>query len=168
MKLFRQQALEHQHRLHGEVFLVSPLPWRAILALLGALLLVAASALMFGTSARSLSVSGLLQGEADGRWHAELFVPASAAMQVRVGQPVQITLIADAAPDADALWGTVQRIGTLADEQIAVAVTLDPLTLAQRARGIALRPDRPLAARILLNRETLWQMLTRSHATERR
>lgn len=61
MQLFRQQALDHQHRLHGEVFLVPPLRWQAI----GWLLLITVGAgaifLIFGSYSRTINATGMLR-----------------------------------------------------------------------------------------------------------
>lgn len=167
MKLFRQQAIEHQHRLHGEVFLVSPLPWRAIIALLAALVLIAAAILAFGTSSRSVTASGSLRLE-KGRWLAVLSMSDGPASRIRIGQAAQLDLIADPAPGAGRLSGTVHRIGAPGGEQVDVAILLDPLTPEQRARGLILRAGLPIGARILTGRETLLQALSRPATDEER
>jgi len=161
MKLFRQQAIDHQHRLHGEVFLVSPLPWRMIAALLLALALVATATLAFGTSSRSVGGSGLLHTE-DGQWLVTLIVPAGARARLRPGQPAHLALIADPTPGADDLSGAVRHVDAAGGDQSAVTVLLDPLTPAQRGRGLTLQPGCPVSVRILAGRETLFEALTRS------
>lgn len=165
MKLFRQQAIDHQHRLHGEVFLVSPLPWRMIAALLLALALVATATLAFGTSSRSVVGSGLLRAEGE-QWLVVLSMPAGARARLRAGQPAHLALIADPTPGADDLSGTVRHIDGTGGDRLAVTVRLDPLTPPQRNGGLTLQQGRPVEARILTGRETLFQVLTTSGESE--
>ncbi len=61
MQLFRQQALDHQHRLHGEVFLVPPLRWQAIGWLLLAFVAAALLFLALGSYSRTVTASGALR-----------------------------------------------------------------------------------------------------------
>lgn len=164
MRLFRQQAIDHQNRLLGEVFLVSPLPWRVILALPLALLVIAALVLTFGTASRAITAGGVLRDTQGQGWQAMLSVPSATAMQLHTGLPVQLSLIADPASGGAPLDGTISRIDAPDDAQTRMWVLLDPLTPSQRMQGVVLRPDRPVSARILLTREPLWQSLTGSAA----
>jgi len=165
MKLFRQQAIDHQHRLHGEVFLVTPLPWRTIVALPIALALVAVVTLAIGTSGRSVVASGLLAQE-DGYWRARLFLPATDVKQVHMGQNVQLKLIGEGTAGTGSVAGTVQQIDPVVDGEARLTVLLDPPPPVQPGQDLIFRQGRPVSARILLRRETLWQTLTGTGADE--
>lgn len=89
MPLFRQQALDHQHRLHGDVFLVPPLRWQAIGWLLLALVVATTLFLALGSYSRSITAGGMLR-PASGV--ASIAMPDDAvvsAVLVRDGQSVR-------------------------------------------------------------------------------
>lgn len=86
MQLFRQQAIDHQQRLYGEVLLVPPLRWSAILGLWLLLLATLAALLAWGSYSDTIAVGGTsLPG---GR--VTFDVPTSAIARVAVGQPVRL------------------------------------------------------------------------------
>jgi membrane fusion protein len=145
MQLFRQQALDHQHRLHGEVFLVPPLRWQAIGWLLFALVAALALFLSFGSYSRSISASGTLR-PATGI--ASIALPEDAVVSdilvtegqtVREGQIVA-RLIRPQLADGQSL--TQERRQALAAQESA-------LVTQRRSAGDAVEENRrKLAARI--------------------
>ena len=145
MQLFRQQALDHQHRLHGEVFLVPPLRWQAIGWLLFALVAALALFLSFGSYSRSISASGTLR-PATGI--ASIALPEDAVVSdilVTEGQPVRegqivARLIRPQLADGQSL--TQERRQALAAQESA-------LVTQRRSAGDAVEENRrKLAARI--------------------
>lgn len=89
MQLFRQQALDHRNRLHGEIFLIPPLRWQAISWLLFGALLLAALFLIFGSYSRTITANGVVR-PASGV--GSIIVPEDAvviAVLARDGEPVR-------------------------------------------------------------------------------
>jgi membrane fusion protein len=89
MQLFRQQALDHQSRLHGDIFLVPPLRWQAISWLLFAAIAVAALFLIFGSYSRSINANGIVRPTTG---VASVAVPDDGVLSeilVRDGEPVK-------------------------------------------------------------------------------
>ena len=146
MQLFRQQALDHQHRLHGEVFLVPPLRWQAIGWLLLSFVAAAILFLALGSYSRTVTASGALR-PAGGV--ASIAVPEDgvlSAVLVRDGETVRegqviarLTLPQLAGGQSLAL----QRQDELAQEQSALARQRSSAQSAVEGNG------RKLAATIL-------------------
>ena len=170
MQLFRTQALEHQNRLHGEVFLVPPLRWQAI----GWLLFIAVAAglvvLSFGTFNRAVEARGVLAFTTSsplsvtrssyGRdWTAVLAIPASQIAAIRIGQKVSISLDGYPLRDFGTLDGEVVSIADKrandADLHFDVRVALAAPTRQQRQSGLMLRNNWPVAGRIVINKQSI-------------
>ncbi len=149
MQLFRQQAIDHQHRLYGEVLLVQPLRWSAISLLLLGLTATFALFLTLGTYGRTIAASGVIRS-AD---LIDLKVRGAPEALIRPGQAVLVTL-------SDVrLRGTVEQVSPTADGQRAITARLDPPSVAQRANGPVLQPGMPVDARIMLARRSFLQWL---------
>lgn len=153
MQLFRQQALDHQHRLHGDLFLVPPLRWQAIGWLLFGLFVAALLLLSLGSYTRSVPATGILESGPD-RWRATLAVPVASIASIKPGQPVRITLPAWPVTSHGGLHGVVTSIGPARGSLVPVAIDIDA-----PGERLTLRPGLALRARILLGREPLWRLL---------
>jgi len=145
MQLFRQQALDHQHRLHGEVLLVPPLRWQAIGWLLLVLIAAVAVFLSLGSYSRTISASGALRASGG---VASIALPEDAvvsAILVKDGQSVRegqviARLVRPQAADGQSL--TAQRREALSAQQSA-------LVTQRRSAGDAVDESRrKLAERI--------------------
>jgi hypothetical protein len=171
MQLFRQQAIDHQNRLHGEVFLVPPLRWQLVGWLLLFIVFAASLFLAVGSHDRAVLAHGALDGPAvqettvhSGRsWMATLRVPAARLAGIEPGQPVRIVPRGYPVTEFGALRGVVTAVGSLkiADSNLAVPVTvrLDPPGARQRAGGLVLQAGHPVAARIITGREPLMRLI---------
>lgn len=145
MQLFRQQALDHRHRLHGDVFLVPPLRWQAIGWLLLALVVTALLFLALGSYSRTITATGLLQ-PASGV--ASVAVPDDAvvsAVLVKEGQLVRegqviARLLRPQSSEGQSL--TDQRRETLSQQETAL------ITQRQSAGDAVEESRRKLNARI--------------------
>lgn len=161
MQLFRQQAIDYQQRLYGEVLLVPPLRWSVVIGLLLILLAATAAFLVWGSYSRTIAASGASLS-AD---QLALQLPASAIRQVRLGQPVRILPTDTARRSAHLLHATV--------EQIAPAGAAQPyarVTVRLRRTGASdpiLTPGTPVEARIVLAPQPLlhWIMTARDAGT---
>jgi len=163
MQLFRQQAIDYQQRLYGEVLLVPPLRWSVVIGLLLILLGATAAFLIWGTHNRTLAASGTSLS-AD---RVELQVPASAIQQVRLKQPVRILPTGTARRETHLLRATVAQITPAGPTQPYARVTAH---LLQTGTGTpALAPGTPVEARIVLTPRPLlhWIMASRDTGTAR-
>lgn len=169
MQLFRQQAIEHRNRLHGEVFLVQAPRWEPIGWLLLALACAAMLFLTFGSYGRALSANGFLRPPAtstDPRssdWRLELHVTPSIASQLAPGQLAEVTLPDQPGSATPVLRAVVDHVGTTRatgpKPDVTITARLDPPSESQRRQGIVLRPDMAANARITLGRRTFLQWL---------
>lgn len=160
MQLFRQQAIDHQHRLYGEVLLVRPLPWQAIAWLVMALLVSSMLFLTFGTHSRTIAASGTV--DHDGR--IVLSVPASAIAEVASGQSVRFMLDASHSPKEGMFLGVVDHVSTTSDRQrqadVQVVARVGPHPRQQRASSATLHPGQTLNARIIVGQQSLFHWIT--------
>lgn len=96
-------------------------------------------------------------------WQVELKVPTSTIAQIEPGQEVRITLPAYPVQDYGVLRGTIMNVGSApiedAQPYFLVTARIEPLTERQRGRGVTLRPDLALNARIVLARRSFLQWL---------
>ena len=97
-------------------------------------------------------------------WLVELRVPTSTIAQIAPGQAVRVTLAAYPVPDYGVLHGVVEHVGSApvsdaAQPYFLVTARLDPLSARQRERGVVLRSDLALDARIVLARRSFLQWL---------
>jgi membrane fusion protein len=96
-------------------------------------------------------------------WQVELKVPTSTIAQIEPGQDVRITLPAYPVQDYGVLRGVVENVGSAPVEDAVpyflVRARIDPLTERQRERGVVLRSDLALNARIVLARRSFLQWL---------
>lgn len=90
MQLFRQQALDHQSRLHGEVFQVRPVGWSSILGLVGMLVLAVLLFLTLGSRTVTARTHGIVVARPDGTLAAEL-VPVAGLSRPDVTRTVLLT-----------------------------------------------------------------------------
>ena len=166
MQLFRTQALEHQNRLHGEVFLVPPLRWQAI----GWLLFIAVAAGIFilavGTYSRTVEAPGVLvppphSPASKDLWTAVLAVPASQIASIKAGQSVSLSLDGYPPRDFGALEGRVVAIApdATAELQFPVTVTLLPPSPQQRQSGLMLSRNWPVDGRIVIAKQSILSWL---------
>lgn len=186
MQLFRTQALEHQNRLHGEVFLVPPLRWQAI----GWLLFIAvATGLLFlavGTHSQTIEAPGVIASFAErpldtqapnrgnpNEFTAILSVPASQITAIDVGQKAHINIKGFPARDFGALDGKVMHIATepINDENLrfAVSIALAPPTAKQLENGLMLRSNWPVQGHITVQTQSIleWLITPKSAASLR-
>ena len=166
MQLFRTQALEHQNRLHGEVFLVPPLRWQAI----GWLLFIAVATgiliLAVGTYSRTVEVRGVLVPSAlspasKDAWTAILAVPASQIASIKAGQSVSLSLDGYPLRDFGALEGKVAAVApdATAELKFPVKITVAPPTPQQRKSGLMLRSNWPVEGRIVIAKQSILSWL---------
>jgi hypothetical protein len=159
MQLFRQQAIDHQHRLYGEVLLVQPLRWQVIGLLVLGLITTAALFLTLGTYSRTIMVSGVIRQVG----LVELQVPSAAIAQIAPGQEVRITLSDYSAQDYGSLRAVIEPVASApignAGAYVPVRARLDPLTARQSERGLALAPGLALNGRIVLAQRSLLEGL---------
>lgn len=98
-----------------------------------------------------------------GDWTIELRVPTSTIAGIAPGQEVRVTLAAYPVQDHGTLTGTVTHVGAApvedAEPYYLVTARLHPPSERQRARGMVLRPDLALGARIVLARRSFLQYL---------
>jgi len=163
MQLFRQQAVDHQHRLYGEVLLVPPLRWSIIVALLLILLATVAAFLTWGSYSRTVNANGSsLSAE-----RATLVVPVSARSHLVAGQPVRLLQAAAAGQKKQLFHGVIEHIGTAPADSAppAVSVTVR-LTRYRRNGALTLTPGAAIDARIVLPSRPLLQWLIRPHVPE--
>lgn len=122
------------------------------------------------TTQRSRPGDAVLKGMSYGRivpersdWQAELRVPTSTITQLAPGNEVRLTLSAYPVADYGILKGVVEQVGAApvegAEPYYLVTARLEPLTATQRSRGVVLRPDLALSARIVLDRRSFLQWL---------
>lgn len=177
MQLFRSQALEHQNRLHGEVFLVPPLRWQAI----GWLLFIAVAAglmvLAFGTHSRAVEASGAITPiapaqspgkasyvEEPGNLIATLLVPAAQIAAVELGQHARISIKGFPTQDFGSLDGQVVYVAaspiSAGDLRFAVRIALAPPTVGQSENGLMLRSNWPVEGRIIIQTPSILEWLT--------
>ncbi len=159
MQLFRQQAVDHQHRLYGEVLLVPPLRWSVIIGLLLILLATSAAFLTGGSYSRTITASGTsLSAE-----RVSLDVPASAMAQVAVGQPVRLLQAAAVRQEKRLFHGVVEHVGAARVDSTlpVVPVTARLIRQSQRDAGgaLTLTPGAAVDARIVLAPRPLLQWL---------
>ena len=166
MQLFRTQALEHQNRLHGEVFLVPPLRWQAI----GWLLFLAVAAgiliLTVGTYSRTVEARGVVVQSppipaSKEEWTAILAVPASQIASIKAGQSVRLSLDGYPLRDFGALEGEVVDIApqATAELQFPVKIALAPPSPQQRKSGLMLRNNWPVGGRIVIAKQSILSWL---------
>lgn len=157
MQLFRQQAIDYQQRLYGEVLLVPPLRWSVVIGLLLILLAATAAFLTLGSFSRTIAASGIsLSNE-----RIELQLPASTVRQLRLGQPVRILPTDTAQRVAPLLHATVEQIIPASSAHPYARVTA---RLRQTRTGDAiLASGTPVEARIVLAPRPLlhWIMTAR-------
>ncbi|MBT2189015.1 HlyD family secretion protein [Sphingobium nicotianae] len=146
MQLFRQQALDHQHRLHGEVFLVPPLRWQAIGWLLLSFVAAAALFITLGSYSRTVTANGTLRPTGG---VASIAVPEDGVVSavlvrdgetVRQGQVIARLMLPQLAGGQSL---AEQRQSQLAREQSALT------TQRSSARSEVEENGRKLSARIL-------------------
>jgi len=122
------------------------------------------------TTQRSRPGDAVLKGMSFGRivpegsdWQAQLRVPTSTITQLAPGNEVRLTLSAYPVADYGILKGVVEQVGAApvegAEPYYLVTARLAPLTATQRGRGVVLRPDLALSARIVLDRRSFLQWL---------
>lgn len=162
MQLFRQQAVDHQHRLYGEVLLVSPLRWSIIVALLLILLATVAAFLTWGSYSRTVNVSGTSLS-AD---RATLAVPVSARSHLVAGQPVRL-LQAAAGQKKHLFHGVIEHIGAMPVDSAPPAISVTVQLIPYNRNGApTLTPGAAIDARIVLPSRPLLQWLIRPHVPE--
>lgn len=97
------------------------------------------------------------------QWQVEIRVPTSTIAQIEPGQEVRISLPAYPVQDYGVLTGVIERVGAApvedAQPYFLVMARVAPLSERQRARGVVLRPDLALNARIVLARRSFLQWL---------
>lgn len=166
MQLFRQQAIDHQQRLYGEVLLVPPLRWSAILALWLLLLAALAALLTWGRYSDTIAVGGTSLS-AD---RVTLDVPASAIAEVAVGQPVRLLDGAASEGKRRIFHGVIERIGspTSGGKPLFVPVTARLIGPGRPGADSAspLPADTALDARIVLAPRPLLQWIIAPPARE--
>ena len=169
MQLFRQQAIEYQHRLYGEVLLVPPLRWSLIIALLLILLAATALFLTWGSYSRTVAVPGVSLPA--GR--VELQVPASTIALVTVGQSVRILPSTPSRQAEPLLHGVIEHIGAVSigtdptnAAPLPVPVTARLTPLASHAAAGALVPGTPIDARIVLAARSLLHQIAAPEGSE--
>ena len=122
------------------------------------------------TALRSRQGDSLPKGMVYGRivprasaWQVELQVPTSTIAQIAPGQEVRVTLGAYPVQDYGTLRGVIDHVGSAPVEgpepYYLVSANLDPMSARQRDRGVVLRPDLALQARIVLDRRSFLQWL---------
>lgn len=165
MKLFRQQAIDYQQRLYGEVLLVPPLRWSVVIGLLLVLLAATAAFLTWGTYSRTLSVSGTSLS-AD---QVALRVPVSAIQHISLGQPVRLVAAEDRRRATPLIHGTISRIFAPAagSAQPYARVTVHLERGHRTAAGAPiLKPGTPVEARIVLAPRPLFHWMMTGDADE--
>lgn len=172
MQLFRQQAIDYQHRLYGEVLLVPPLRWSFIVALLLVLLAATALFLTWGSYSRTVAVSGVSLS-AD---RVALQVPVSVITQIAAGQSVRILPTMPTRQGRSLLHGVIEQVGAApagntsheASLFVPVTVRLTPLTphVVPEITAPMLAPGTPVDARIVLAARSLLQQITAPEGTE--
>ena len=180
MQLFRQQALDHQNRLHGDIFMVPPLRWQAIGWLLMLLVVAGATFLALGSFNRTVQAQGTLHSvrdtpgpaapkpgtstPADGNivWRAKVDIPLAQLRQIHPDQRASLTVRGFPSQDYGILHGTIIEIGAApAHGALTVPVTLQlsPATPQQARNGLLLRDGQPVEAAIVVERISLWRWL---------
>ena len=163
MQLFRQQAIDYQQRLYGEVLLVPPLRWSVVIGLLLILLAATAAFLSWGTYSRTIAVSGVgLSGN-----RVALRVPGTAVTKVRIRQSVRLLSPDHGRRGASLLHATVEDITPAsADAPLSYArVTARLISANQRTH--ALIPGRQVDAQIVLAPHPLSRWIFASPAEAR-
>jgi membrane fusion protein len=96
-------------------------------------------------------------------WQVELKIPTSTIAQIAPGQEVRVILPAYPVQDYGVLRGVVEQVSAApvedAQPYFLVTARLAPLTARQRERGVVLRSDLALNARIVLARRSFLQWL---------
>jgi|GEM_PF-6109529 len=179
MQLFRQQALDHQNRLHGEIFLAPPLRWQAIGWLLLVLVIACALFLAMTSYNQAVSATGTIRAvmvkASDGihrsapaypketGWIAELLIPLARGAQIDPGQPVTLAVAGYPAQEFGTLQGRVIATGapvTGSDAPyVPVTARLEAPGPQQAARGLMLRTDMRVEASIVVGRVSLLRWL---------
>lgn len=154
MQLFRQQAIDYQQRLYGEVLLVPPLRWSVVIGLLLILLATTAAFLLWGSYSRTIAANGTSLS-AD---RIELQVPVIAIRQIRPGQPVRILPANRAQREVHLLHATVERIAPAGSARPHAGVIVRLLPTAASTPTLA--PRTPVEARIVLAPQPLLHWLT--------
>jgi membrane fusion protein len=145
MQLFRQQALDHRHRLHGDVFLVPPLRWQALGWLLLALASTALLFLALGSYSRTITATGVLRpasGVASIAVPDDVVVSALLAKEGQVVREGQVIARLLRPQSADGQSLTDQRRQTLTQQEQAL------ITQRQSAGDAVEESRRKLNARI--------------------
>ncbi|HWJ68888.1 MAG TPA: hypothetical protein VNS79_02410 [Sphingobium sp.] len=159
MQLFRQQAIDHQHRLYGEVLLVKPLRWSIILALFIVLFATVAVFLAGGRHSETITASGTsLSAE-----RVALTVPASALASITVGQPVRLLQAAASGRGSDIFHAVIEHIPPAPSPNAPVTARLIRQT---RQPASLLTPGAAIDARIVLASRPLLQWMISPHAGE--
>lgn len=178
MQLFRKQALDHQNRLHGEIFLVPPLRWQAIGALLLLLIIGCAAVLAMGTYSRTVTATGTLRDSAtrpsineaseahratEGQtaWIAILQLPLPDADRIMLGQPVSLVVEGYSLTEFGALRGSVASIGNMETNSAAPyrEVTIAISEEALRRGGPKLHNGLKAEVSIKIGEQALWRWL---------
>lgn len=175
MQLFRKQALDHQNRLHGEIFLVPPLRWQAIGALLLLLIIGCAAVLAMGTYSRTVTATGTLRdsdsineppqpylaSDEQPAWVATLRLPLVEADKIALGQPVSLVVDGYSLTEFGALQGSVANVGnvetnsTTPYREVTVAISEEAL----RRSGPKLHDGLKAEASIKIGEQALWRWL---------
>jgi hypothetical protein len=162
MQLFRQQAVDHQHRLYGEVLLVPPLRWSVILALLLILLATTAAFLTWGSYSRTVTAGGTSLS-AD---RVTLDIPASALPRVAAGQPVRLLQAATPGQERRLFHGVIEHIGPEAANSAQPYMPVTARLNRSAGRASTLTPGAAVDARIVLAPRPLLQWLISPRAPE--
>jgi hypothetical protein len=180
MQLFRKQAIDHQNRLHGEIFLVPPLRWQAIGGLLFASIIGCGALLALGSHSSTIKAEAVLYTAHSGRpdavqakeprtdalpssWEALMRVPLARAHNVMLGQAVTLSVTGYPAGEFGTLSGTVSRMGEIVAHPSAPYRIVSVQIIPQAAPGFQTQPhlQEGLSAHALITsgREPLWRWL---------
>lgn len=149
MQLFRQQAIDHQNRLYGEVLLARPLRWSAISFLMLGLAATFCLFLIFGSYSTSIATRGIVRPD------GMIAIRPLNATDGRIapGQAVLITLPDKTQNTTRLLPGVISQAGS------SPIVRLVPPSGTLRADIVRLEAGTVIEARVLLARRSFLDWL---------
>jgi len=163
MQLFRQQAIDYQQRLYGEVLLVPPLRWSVVIGLMLILFAVTAAFLIWGSYSATIAVSGTsLPGD-----RVALRVSPTTAAQLKPGQPVRLLSLDHGQKDASLLHAAVEPIAPAPTNLRQSYTHVTARLISADPRAPILKPGVELEARIVLAPQPLLRWVFPSQAGAR-